>query len=193
MLKLRAVSILGLGLLVLTGCPSNEAPAPEASAPAAPASQPAAPPAAPASQPSALVHGLPNPSGIRYVDPACDGKTPCKCAGQIKYGQNALAQIDVSEARLAEGVYCVFGDFDGNGQADVAIMDGAWTPEGGKAGDVRVLLFDGLGLRAAVPMPKKMLSVGRDEVEGQQVLVEPAAAQKYYFAFREGRFELLTR
>lgn len=187
--------------------PSAPAAAPQA------ASQPSAPPVA-ASQPAGegeaervpgahakapprpeatKVHGLTNISGVQYVNAACTAEAPCKCKGALVYGDNALAKVGVTKEVLAEGAWCVFGDFDGNSFADIAVLGATWSP-GGPAADVQVLLFDNLGLRATTPLPKRMKSLARAVVGEQQVLIEPAAGQKYYFAYSEsGQFELKKR
>lgn len=207
--KWPTFALLSLGLLACTSKgsdPSAPPPPPEPTAPPveAPAEAEAEGPASrPASQPSVSahgekvaepevteVHGLPNVSGIAYVNAACTGEAPCKCAGALVYGDNALAKIGVTKERLAEGVWCVFGDFDANGYADVAVLGAKWAP-GGPAAPAQVLLFDEVGLRATAPLPKRMKSLGRFEVDGRQVLAEPAAANKYHFAYTDaGRFEL---
>lgn len=140
------------------------------------------------------VHGLKNISGVQYVNAACTAQAPCKCKGSLVYGDNALAQIGVTKAALStEGAWCVMGDFDNNGYADLAVLGANWQPDG-PAADVRVLLFDDVGLTATAPLPKRMKSLARSEVEGRHVLVEPAAAHKYYFRYAEaGRFEMGKR
>lgn len=197
---LKLIVAVAMATLWASGCTPASTESPQV-APAKPATPTSAP--APASEPKVAghgpekkevvktqVHGLSNVSGIEYINAACTAGAPCKCKGSLMYGDNALAKIGVTKAQLAEGAWCVFGDFDANGFADLAVLAGDWKPEGAAA-QVQILLFDELGLRATTGLPKRMKSLGVAEVGGKQVLIEPAAGTKYYFQYSQAKgFEL---
>lgn len=132
-----------------------------------------------------MIGSLKNTSGMAYKDATCGGAGPCICSGKLEFGISGVAKIGLGEAELDHGVRCLFGDFDANGVADIALY-GAGPPE--QPADVMVLLFDDIGLRAMAPLPKKVgaLAVYR-KPEQPDALVE--VETRSLFTWKSPNFE----
>lgn len=184
-------------LWALVACPA-EPPAPKSGAGSAPTEE-AASAGAPgagasaATQPRAgagvALHGKSKRHTIAYVNPACSGSAPCLCKGTIDYGKNALAQIGVTPAQVAEGTPCLIGDFDGNGVPDLAFVDDKYT-DAQLAARVQVLMFDEVGLMATALLPKRVHALALAPMaDGRVALIEPGfTAGRYRFVYRDDRF-----
>ncbi len=181
-------------LFGLMACVESSPSRPPAAAPA-PASETgteaASRPSSAGSRPASTERPAPGP-GVVYIDGQCGADAPCPCRGVLRYGQNALARIGITEKQLAAGTPCLIADFDGNQVDDLAFVDTNFG-DPTQAAQVQVLLFDQYGLTAAVALPKRVRTLGvRTLADGRAALVEPGPTEKkfrFVFEGKQFRFE----
>ena len=176
----------------MTACVDRGAPpgsAPSEPSRSEPASQPATRPAAPLPPADAAVPLGENRSGVTYtasIAAGCNGTAPCSCnTRELHYGRTALERIGIDTNLGSQPIPCLLADFDGNQHTDAAFLgpedDGGRRP-------VVVLMFDEVGLDAAVDLPRPVENLALAGGLPTRAALKDPTLKDVVFVYDDGRF-----